>query len=614
MKQSAASVILFVILSLASCGRKEYDVIVVGGGASGVCAGLQAARMGANTLILEQTPWLGGMLTSAGVSAIDGNYRLRAGIFGEFCDSLAGRYGGYDSLKTGWVSNILFEPHIGAEIFDNMTSLQNNLTVRKNVPLMEIVGNGASSEIFVGNGTSSEMFVGNEASSRPAVKDGAPVGGVSQKSTPSAESPQKNTPTAKASHKNTPAGRVSRKNTPSGKIFRRGEDWAIRSGYTTYFCKVLIDCTELGDVARECGVKYEAGNENGIEQDMTYVIIAQDFGPGADRTIPCPEDYDRNNYVNCCINPLNTPVFEKGQTLWSPEKMLSYGRLPGGRIMLNWPIEGNDYFSNVIDASPAEREEIFRKAKNKALGYLYFIQTELGYRSIGIADGEFPTEDGLPFFPYFRESRRIDGEARLTFDAVAAPYDYPEPLYRAGIAVGDYPVDHHHYANPDWRELHKSYTAIPSFTVPAGALIPKGVDNLIVAEKSISADNSIAGATRLQPVVMELGQAAGVIAAIAVNENVKVRDIRVRKVQQALLDAGARIQPYLDLDPSDPDFKLLQRVGSTGLFKAEGRNAGWSDEMWMLQGKPERLDSMKTADRLHHPFDKEIDWRGNYLE
>ena len=604
MKQSAASVILFVILSLASCGREEYDVIVVGGGASGVCAGLQAARMGANTLILEQTPWLGGMLTSAGVSAIDGNYRLRAGIFGEFCDSLAGRYGGYDSLKTGWVSNILFEPHIGAEIFDNMTFLQNNLTVRKNVPLMEIVGNGASSEMFVGNG----------ASSRLAAKNGAPAGRVSQKSTPSAESPQKNTPTAKASHKNTPAGRVSRKNTPSGKVFRRGEGWAIRSGYTTYYCKVLIDCTELGDVARECGVKYEAGNENGIEQDMTYVIIAQDFGPGVDKTIPCPEGYDRNNYVNCCINPLNTPVFEKGQTLWSPEKMLSYGRLPGGRIMLNWPIEGNDYYSNVIDASPAEREEIFRKAKNKALGYLYFIQAELGYRSIGIADGEFPTEDGLPFFPYFRESRRIDGEARLTFDAVAATYDYPEPLYRAGIAVGDYPVDHHHYANPDWRELHKSYTAIPSFTVPAGALIPKDVDNLIVAEKSISADNSIAGATRLQPVVMELGQAAGVIAAIAVKENVKVRDVRVRKVQQALLDAGARIQPYLDLDPSDPDFKLLQRVGSTGLFKAEGRNAGWSDEMWMLQGKPERLDSMKTADRLHHPFGKEIDWRGNYLE
>lgn len=583
MKQSVASVILFVILSLASCGRKEYDVIVVGGGASGVCAGLQAARMGANTLILEQTPWLGGMLTSAGVSAIDGNYRLRAGIFGEFCDSLAGRYGGYDSLKTGWVSNILFEPHIGAEIFDNMTSLQNNLTVKKGVPVMEIVGSGAA-----------ERLVGNGASSRQAVKDGAPA--------------------AKVSQKNTPAGRVSGKNTPSGKVFRRGEGWAIRSGYTTYYCKVLIDCTELGDIARECGVKYEAGNENGIEQDMTYVIIAQDFGPGADRTIPCPGDYDRSNYVNCCINPLNTPVFEKGQTLWSPEKMLSYGRLPGGKIMLNWPIEGNDYFSNVIDASPAEREDIFRKAKNKALGYLYFIQTELGYKSIGIADGEFPTEDGLPFFPYFRESRRIDGEARLTFDAVAAPYDYSEPLYRAGIAVGDYPVDHHHYANPDWRELHKSYTAIPSFTVPAGALIPKDVDNLIVAEKSISVDNSIAGATRLQPVVMELGQAAGVISAIAVNENVKVRDVSVRKVQQALLDAGARIQPYLDLDPSDPDFKLLQCVGSTGLFKAEGRNAGWSDEMWMLQGKPDRLDSMKTADRLLHPFDKEIDWRGNYLE
>ena len=71
-------------------------------------------------LIVEESPWLGGMLTSAGVSAIDGNYRLRGGIFGEFTDSLAARYGGYDALKSGWVSNILFNPAVGADILANM--------------------------------------------------------------------------------------------------------------------------------------------------------------------------------------------------------------------------------------------------------------------------------------------------------------------------------------------------------------------------------------------------------------------------------------------------------------------------------------------------------------
>ena len=66
--------------------QERYDVVVVGGGAGGTAAAVEAARCGARTLVVEEGPWLGGVLTSAGVSAIDGNYRLRGGIFGAFCD------------------------------------------------------------------------------------------------------------------------------------------------------------------------------------------------------------------------------------------------------------------------------------------------------------------------------------------------------------------------------------------------------------------------------------------------------------------------------------------------------------------------------------------------
>jgi heterodisulfide reductase subunit A-like polyferredoxin len=50
---------------------KQTEVLVIGGTASGICAGLQSARLGVYTIIAESTPWLGGMLTAAGVSAID---------------------------------------------------------------------------------------------------------------------------------------------------------------------------------------------------------------------------------------------------------------------------------------------------------------------------------------------------------------------------------------------------------------------------------------------------------------------------------------------------------------------------------------------------------------
>lgn len=530
---AAFLVLLFCVPGCSSedTGSRHFDVIVTGGSASGVCAGIQAARSGAQTLILEEGSWLGGMLTSAGVSAIDGNYRMRDGLFGEFCDSLAARYGGYEALKTGWVSNILFQPHVGAEVFDNMVAGEARLTVKKESVIKAVE--------------------------------------------------------------------------------KLEKGWRVITDAGNYRCKILIDCTELGDVAKMCGVTYSIGNADGIIQDLTYVITIRDYGPDADRTIPEPEGYDETLYANCCLNPRNVLPFEKGQTLWSPEMMLSYGRLPGGDIMLNWPIEGNDFYANIIDATLEERYEAIRQAKNKALGYLYFIQTALGFKNYGIAEGEYPTEDGLPLIPYYRESRRIDGEARFTFESAAAPYDNGNTLYRTGVAVGDYPVDHHHYAHPDWRNLHKSYSPISSFTVPAGTMIPIGVEDLIVAEKSICTDCVVNGTTRLQPVVMELGQAAGVMAAMACAKACRVRNLKVREIQSELLDAGARIQPYLDLDSSDPDFKALQRAGSMDIFRAEGRFENWRGESWLLSGHPERLDSIRAADNPAAFTVQSVSWQGN---
>lgn len=516
------------IMVMMSCVKVETtDVLVIGGGASGVCAGLQSARMGVRTMIVEETPWLGGMLTSAGVSCVDGNYKLRSGIFGEFTDSLAARYGGYPSLQTGWVSNINFDPHVGQEIFTSMTEAESAyLTVERNAEWKSVRTGDDRKEV---------VFIDEDGRRR----------------------------------------RIS--------------------------AKVLIDATELGDVAKACGVAYRIGMDsssetgesiapqtaNDVIQDMTFVAFLKDYGPDADMTIDMPEGYDPSLFADSCMNPLSDGVAETGQTVWSPEMMITYGRTPGGRYMINWPIYGNDWYANVIDASPEERRAAYDDARNFTLCFVYFIQTQLGMKNLGLADDVFPTDDRLPFFPYHRESRRIRGEAFFTMDAAAAPYGYEKPYYRTGIAVGDYAVDHHHFRHPQWRSLPDlHFYPIPSFNVPMGVLLPEDSDDLIVAEKSVSVSNLINGATRLQPVVMQLGQAAGVIAALAAEKDVPVKAVTVREVQAVLLDAGGYIMPYLDLPKSHPHFKAVQRIGATGILRGEGRNVGWENQTWFRTADP----------------------------
>lgn len=530
MKILRKTITAALMLALVSCSTSEHvDVLVVGGGASGAAAGIQAARMGVNTMVLEETPWIGGMLTAAGVSCVDGNNRLRGGIFGEFADSLVARYGSNEALQSGWVSNINFDPHIGQEILTNMADACGSLLdIRREVLVTEVSGEAGDWTV--------------------SFRDSL------------------------------------------GRRYKVTAD-------------VMIDATELGDIAKACGVDYRIGMEaseetgesiapehaNDVIQDLTYVAFLKDYGPDADMTIPKPEGYDPMAFRNAARNPLSDEVAETGQTIWSPQMMITYGKTPQGRYMINWPIYGNDHYANIIEMTPEQRQKELEKAKNFTLCFVYFIQTQLGMKNLGLADDVFPTEDKLPFIPYHRESRRIVGEAFFTLDAAADPYGYDKPYYRTGIAVGDYPVDHHHFRNPDWRELPDlEFYPIPSFNVPMGTIIPKNVDDLIVAEKSISVSNLMNGSTRLQPVVMQLGQASGALAALAVIEDRSVKKIGVRQLQEELLDAGCYIMPYLDLKPSDRHFKAIQRIGATGILRGEGRNVGWSNETWFRAGDPLR--------------------------
>ncbi len=516
----ACMLLCFILFVQCTVQEGQYDVLIVGGGTSGTTAAIQAARSGANVLLIEEHEWLGGMLTSAGVSATDGCYALRGGLWSEFRDSLEYRYGSPDSLKTGWVSSVMFEPSVGAEIFRNMALRERNLK-------MEF-------------------------------------------------------------------------NTVATGFAKSDKGWSVTlegpGGERKVRTKILVDGTELGDVAKAIGIPYEVGmdasaetgedmapaEKNNIVQDITYVMILQDYGHPV--PIPEPDDYVPSEFACCCEN-VQCIRPKEPERMWPKEKMITYGRLQNGKYMINWPIEGNDYYSNIIDADPEVRERELEKAKQKSLRFLYFLQNELGFVNLGISD-EYPTADGFPFIPYHRESRRIDGRVRFNLNDINAPYDQTRKLYRTGVAVGDYPVDQHHAAYHGWESLPNLYFhPIPSWSLPVGVMMPKKYDDVLVIEKSISVTNLVNGTTRLQPVVLQIGQAAGVIAAQAVRKGCGVSEVSVREVQKELLDAGAYLAPPLDLPRDSKWFKTLQRIALTGIIRYYGVNSEWSNQSWIYPDK-----------------------------
>ena len=508
------------LLHYIGFAQQTHDLIIVGGGASGTAAGISAGRLGTKTIILEPTTWLGGMLTSAGVSAIDGNHRLPSGIWGEFKAELESYYGGPEKLATGWVSNTLFEPKVGNEILKKMASEVKNLTIS-----FESEWENASYE----NGVWKVVF------------------------------------------------------------FKNGKEEIITA-------PLLIDATELGDVAASQDLPYRLGMDareeigeefapekaNDIIQDLTYVATLQDFGPKADKTIPKPANYDPSEFACACAH--SDPTTDDDPTL-DCGKMLNYGMLPNGKYMINWPNCGNDHYVNLVELSPDERTVEIEKAKQTTLRFVYYIQHELGFKHLGLAEGEYPTADNLPMIPYHRESRRFRGLVDFTLPYVRTPDSAPSPLYRTGVAVGDYTIDHHHKKNLEAPAIDFIKIRVPSYNVPLGALIPANHPALILAEKSISVSNIVNGASRLQPVVLGIGHAAGVLATVALEEKKPLSEVSIRRVQQLLLDQKAYIMPFLDMNPSDLHFQAMQKAGAAGIFKGEGVPYLWANQTWFY---PER--------------------------
>jgi hypothetical protein len=498
----------------------QADVLVVGGSTGGTAAAIQAARRGANTVLVSEFPWVGGMLTSAGVSAPDGNElaAFQTGLWGALLQSLQCQQQG--GLDHGWVSFFTFDPRTAAQIFADWV---------KELPNLHWISGQVPVEVL---------------------RDGTAIAGV------------------------------------------RFPDVIVKA-------QITLDGTELGDLLALAEIPYRWGWEFQGEwqepsapvasnllterypvQAPTWVVVMQDYGEGARAPeIPGPPVEDCSRFLGAWDN-------------YGPESFLNYGRLPGNRFMINWPIQGNDYGEGVgrLVETDASRLAFLQEARSHSQSFARFIQSELGPR-YGLAEDIFPSSikgvEGNSNFskpsvlgggayalhPYYRESRRLVGVKTVTETDIlpalggrVAKLSVDESGVCDAIALGNYANDHHY---PDLEHLDPAFKLAPKsirwggrwtgtpFTIPYGSLVPLATDGLLVCEKNISVSHIANGATRLQPVVMGIGQAAGMAAALCVEQHCQPRDLPVRMLQEALLQdaiAPAALIPLFNRTPEHGDW------------------------------------------------------------
>jgi hypothetical protein len=213
-------------------------------------------------------------------------------------------------------------------------------------------------------------------------------------------------------------------------------------------------------------------------------------------------------------------------------------------------------------ASHSERQRMFADHWNYTLGLLYFLkhescvpaplQTEA--RALGLHCGEFQDNGNLPYQLYVREARRMRGQRIVT------QQDTVEDRRKEdSIGISSHFLDSHHV-----QRLAVSETTFVNegriwrmgyaFQIPYSSLLPKQseCENLLVPVAA-SFSHVAFCALRLESVWMITGHAAGTAAAMAVKHKQTPSEVDIRRLQQALREAGQ----VVDFQPGEPEKCLL---------------------------------------------------------
>ena len=309
-------------------------------------------------------------------------------------------------------------------------------------------------------------------------------------------------------------------------------DVANKSGLRSLSGKVFVDGTGDGDLATLAGAEWQKGRESdGAMQPMSTVFKLA--GVDTDRLSEhSPWHYEMFAELGGVSEmPDDIAEIQKGyldakarEEITDPRSSLQWVVRPERGI-----VEFNGTRVQHLDATKAEdltQAEI--SGKRQAIEIWRFLKRFPAFANSYLI--QMSTETGI------RESRRIVGEYMLTEEDVLSGKKFEDGVARAGA-----PIDIHDPTEP---MSGLSLVHLPdhtSYDIPYRCLVPKGVDNVLIGSRCISATHEAFSSVRLIPQVSALGQAAGTAAALACQKALSCKRLDVELLRHTLKEQGANI-------------------------------------------------------------------------
>ena len=314
----------------------------------------------------------------------------------------------------------------------------------------------------------------------------------------------------------------------------RGVGVHVKSGHKLVLGKAIVDASGDGDVAALAGAEFAVGRaSDGLTQPITsYVrVINVDVVRLAQYMRDHREDFTDlvlpeataapEKYAFALFATGFTKVIERARKEGFPwiipknHITIKTGLLPG-EININ----ATRFHGNALDERVLSEAEIAIR-KQAYCVYDFLRQYVPGFEKALFLD--VGSKIGI------RETRRIIGDYILTEADVRSEARFPD-----SIGVSKCAIDIHEPGGE--KGLMESVGA--GYDIPFRCLLPRGLDQILVAGRCISVDHVAHGSTRNTPACALTGQAAGTAAALSAKTGTTVRGLDVSTLQRRLREAG----------------------------------------------------------------------------